>query len=29
MSDLNIVLYCVSMIIFGIAALILFEKYDD
>jgi hypothetical protein len=28
MSELNIILYSVVMIIMGIAALIIFEKYD-
>jgi|694.fasta_scaffold00065_177 hypothetical protein len=29
MSEISIILYSVSMIIFAIAALIIFEKYDD
>jgi hypothetical protein len=29
MSEINIILYTASMVIFGIAALIIFEKYDD
>jgi len=29
MSEINIILYSISIIIFGIAALIIFEKYDD
>ena len=28
MSELNIILYSVIMIVMGIAALIIFEKYD-
>jgi hypothetical protein len=29
MSEINIILYSVLMIVFGIIALILFDKYDD
>lgn len=29
MSELSIILYSVAMIILGIAAFIIFEKYDD
>jgi hypothetical protein len=29
MSEINIILYSVSMIVFGIIALILFNRYDD
>jgi hypothetical protein len=29
MSEINIILYSVLMIVFGIIALILFNKYDD
>jgi hypothetical protein len=28
-NEISIILYSVSMIIFAIAALIIFEKYDD
>ena len=29
MSEINIILYTASRVIFGIVALILFDKYDD
>ncbi len=29
MNEINIILYTASMVIFGIVALILFDKYDD
>jgi hypothetical protein len=29
MSEINIILYSVLMIVFGIIALILFNRYDD